>query len=98
GGLGVAPGANLGDRAAVFEAVHGSAPTIAGKNVANPTSLILSGAMLLRHVGEEGAARAVEEAVAAVARDGKALTAEHGGTAGTRELAAAVAAKVKELI
>ncbi|HWP79268.1 MAG TPA: isocitrate/isopropylmalate dehydrogenase family protein [Candidatus Acidoferrum sp.] len=98
GGLGVAPGANLGDKTAIFEAVHGSAPTIAGKNVANPTSLILSGAMLLRHIGEERAARAVEEAVAAVAGGGKALTAEHGGKTGTRELAAAVAAKVKELI
>jgi isocitrate dehydrogenase (NAD+) len=97
GGLGVAPGANLGDHAAVFEAVHGSAPTIAGKNIANPTSLILSGAMLLRHIGEEGAAKAVEEAVAAVAAGGEALTAEHGGVTGTRELACAVAAKVRDL-
>ena len=96
GGLGVAPGANLGDNAAVFEAVHGSAPAIAGKYIANPTSLILSGAMLLRHIGEEGAARAVEGAVAAVAAGGDALTAEHGGTTGTRELAVAVAAKVRE--
>ena len=96
GGLGVAPGANLGDHAAVFEAVHGSAPTIAGKNIANPTSLILSGAMLLRHIGEEGAAKAVEGAVAAVAMEGDALTAEHGGTTGTRELAVAIAAKVRD--
>lgn len=96
GGLGVAPGANIGDNAAVFEAVHGSAPIIAGKNIANPTSLILSGAMLLRHIGEEGAARAVEGAVAAVAAEGDALTAEHGGTTGTMELAVAIAAKVRD--
>ena len=63
GGLGVAPGANIGEKAAVFEPVHGSAPKYAGQNKANPTALILSGALMLRHLGETDAADAVEGAV-----------------------------------
>ena len=66
GGLGMAPGANIGDDGAVFEAVHGTAPDIAGKNLANPIALILSAAMMLDHLGETDAARRVREAVHAV--------------------------------
>ncbi|HEU5422004.1 MAG TPA: isocitrate/isopropylmalate dehydrogenase family protein [Nitrolancea sp.] len=74
GGLGVAPSANIGERGAVFEAIHGSAPTHAGKNEANPTAMILSGVMLLRHIGEQQAAEAVDNAVAAVIKDGTHVT------------------------
>jgi len=94
GGLGMAPGANIGDDTALFEAVHGSAPDIAGKNVANPMALILSGAMLLDHVGEHDAADRVRNAVHAVLREGQKLTRDLGGTAGTTEIAEAIAAKV----
>jgi isocitrate dehydrogenase (NAD+) len=74
GGLGVAPGANLGDEAAVFEAVHGSAPRHAGENRANPFAMMLSGAMLLRHIGEVDAASRLEGAIADVTREGMTLT------------------------
>jgi isocitrate dehydrogenase (NAD+) len=74
GGLGVAPGGNIGAGMAVFEATHGSAPKYAGKNVANPTALILSGVMMLRYLGEREAADALEGAVAAVIREGKDVT------------------------
>jgi len=95
GGLGVAPGANIGERAAVFEPVHGSAPKYAGQNRANPTALILSSALMLRHLGETDAAHAVEEAVRSVIAAGATVTADLGGTAGTREFGAAVAAAVR---
>ena len=94
GGLGLAPGANFGDDSAVFEAVHGSAPDIAGKNLANPIALILSSAMMLEHLGEKDAARRVREAVNTVLGEGKTLTRDLGGTAGTTEIAEAIAAKV----
>jgi isocitrate dehydrogenase (NAD+) len=94
GGLGLAPGANIGDEVAVFEAVHGSAPDIAGKNLANPVALVLSSAMMLEHLGEKDAARRVREAVLGVLAEGKALTRDLGGTAGTTEIAEAIAAKV----
>jgi isocitrate dehydrogenase (NAD+) len=94
GGLGMAPGANIGEQVAIFEAVHGSAPDIAGKNLANPMALVLSSAMMLDHVGEADAARRVREAVYAVLREGKKLTRDLGGTAGTTEIAEAIAAKV----
>jgi isocitrate dehydrogenase (NAD+) len=94
GGLGVAPGANIGERAAVFEPVHGSAPKYAGQNKANPTALILSGALMLRHLGETDAADAVERAVRDVIAEGATVTYDLGGTAGTREFAAQVAARV----
>jgi isocitrate dehydrogenase (NAD+) len=94
GGLGMAPGANIGDDTAIFEAVHGSAPDIAGKNLANPMAIILSGTMLLDHVGEPAAADRVRDAVHAVLREGKKLTKDLGGTAGTTEIAEAIAAKV----
>src|ERR687890_339094 len=90
GGLGVAPGANIGTEAAVFEPVHGSAPKYAGQNKANPTALILSGALMLRHLGELEAADAVESAVRSVIADKKAITRDLGGTAGTSEFADAV--------
>ncbi|MGZ6270049.1 MAG: isocitrate/isopropylmalate dehydrogenase family protein, partial [Candidatus Limnocylindrales bacterium] len=83
GGLGVAPGANIGTEAAVFEAVHGSAPKYAGLNKANPTALILSGVLLLRHVGQTAAADRVEAALRAVIAEGRAVTYDLGGSAGT---------------
>jgi isocitrate dehydrogenase (NAD+) len=94
GGLGIAPGANIGEEAAVFEAVHGSAPKYAGQDRANPTALILSGALLLRHLGETAAGATVEEAVREVIGQGKVVTADLGGTAGTRAYGEAVAAQV----
>jgi isocitrate dehydrogenase (NAD+) len=94
GGLGVAPGANIGDNAAVFEPVHGSAPKYAGQNKANPTALILSGALMLRHLGETAAAERVESAVRDVIADGSTVTYDLGGSTGTREFGAAVARRV----
>jgi len=93
GGLGVAPGANLGDDAAVFEAVHGSAPRHGGHNRANPLAMMLSGVMLLHHVGEEAAAARLEGAIEDVTREGRALTydlARDRPPAGTSEVADAV--------
>jgi isocitrate dehydrogenase (NAD+) len=95
GGLGVAPGANIGETAAVFEPVHGSAPKYAGQNKANPTALILSGALMLRHLGETDAANAVESAVTSVIADGTTVTYDLGGSAGTREFGEAVAARMR---
>jgi isocitrate dehydrogenase (NAD+) len=94
GGLGVAPGANIGETAAVFEPVHGSAPKYAGQDKANPTALILSGALMLRHLGEIEAADAVESATRGVIAEGATVTYDLGGSAGTREFADAVAARV----
>jgi len=74
GGLGLAPGANIGNEAAVFEATHGSAPKYKGKNVINPTALMLSGMLMLRHLDEEEAADRVESAVATVIKEGKNVT------------------------
>jgi len=96
GGLGLAPGANIGEEIAIFEAVHGSAPDIAGKNLANPMALILSSAMMLDHLGETAAARRVREAVYAVLAEGKKLTRDLGGTAGTTEIAEAIASRVEK--
>jgi isocitrate dehydrogenase (NAD+) len=95
GGLGVAPGANIGETAAVFEPVHGSAPKYAGQNRANPTALILSGALMLRHLGETDAADAVERATREVIAEGTTVTYDLGGSAGTREFGDAVAARVR---
>ncbi len=95
GGLGVAPGANIGEKAAVFEPVHGSAPKYAGQDRANPTALILSGALMLRHLGETDAADAVETAVRAVIAEGTTVTYDLGGTAGTRAFGEAVAARLR---
>jgi isocitrate dehydrogenase (NAD+) len=74
GGLGLAPGANIGDHLAVFEPVHGSAPKYAGQNKVNPAAAILSGALMLRHLGEIEAAERVEKAVAVVVAEGKSVT------------------------
>ena len=90
GGLGLAAGANLGWEYAVFEPVHGSAPDIAGRGVANPIAMILSGAMLLRHLHEAAAATAVEHAVDRVLERGDARTPDLGGTSSTDEVAAAI--------
>ena len=95
GGLGVAPGANIGEKAAVFEAVHGSAPKYAGQNKANPTALILSAGLMLRHLGETAAADRVETAVREVIAEGRMTTYDLGGSAGTREFGAAVAQRVR---
>jgi isocitrate dehydrogenase (NAD+) len=94
GGLGMAPGANIGETTAVFEAVHGTAPDIAGKNKANPMALILSAAMLLDHIGEDDAGRRVRNAVNEVLREGKKMTGDLGGSAGTIEVAEAIASKL----
>jgi len=94
GGLGMAPGANIGEESAVFEAVHGSAPDIAGKNLANPMALVLSGAMLLDYIGEDDAAARVRNAVYGVLLEGKKLTRDLGGTSGTTEIAETIASRV----
>jgi isocitrate dehydrogenase (NAD+) len=91
GGLGLIPGANIGWEYAVFEPVHGSAPDIAGRGLANPMAMILSGAMMLRHLGERPAAENVEWAVDEVLRRGEVRTADLGGTSSTTEVAEAVA-------
>ena len=90
GGLGVVPGANIGSEMAVFEAVHGSAPDIAGMNIANPMAAILSGVMMLRHLGELEAADKIDNAITKVLSEGKVVTADLGGTAKTMEFAEAI--------
>ena len=90
GGLGVVPGANLGQEAAVFEAVHGSAPDIAGKNLANPTALLLSALLMLDHLGETAAAQAIRRALERVLGTGAVRTRDLGGTATTAEFTTAV--------
>jgi isocitrate dehydrogenase (NAD+) len=92
GGLGLIPGANIGWEYAVFEPVHGSAPDIAGRGIANPIAMILSGAMMLRHLGELDGAAAVERAVDAVLAGGEVRTPDLGGSSSTMDVAAAVAA------
>lgn len=94
GGLGVVAGANIGDECAVFEAVHGSAPDIAGQNVANPTALIRSGVMMLRHLGEATAADAVDRALREIYSEGNYLTRDVGGSSSTSEFADRLAEKV----
>jgi isocitrate dehydrogenase (NAD+) len=94
GGLGVVPGSNIGDEAAVFEAVHGSAPDIAGKGVANPLACIMSGVMMLRHLHEDAIAGRIEKAYDQVLSEGKNLTRDLGGSAGTNQFTDAV---IKEL-
>ena len=95
GGLGVAPGANMGTDCAMFEAVHGCAPDIAGQNRANPCSMILSGVMMLRYIGERAAADRAEAALAAVLREGKRVTRDLGGTADTTEMTAAIVERLR---
>jgi isocitrate dehydrogenase (NAD+) len=95
GGLGLAPGANLGWEYAVFEPVHGSAPDIAGKGVANPLAMILTAAMMLRHLKRDDAADRVEAAVAALLEEGRVLTPDMGGSASTEEVAEALAGRLR---
>ena len=94
GGLGVVPGANIGDDAAVFEAVHGSAPDIAGKGVANPLACLMSGVMMLNHLHEEAVAERIKLAYNAVLEAGTVRTRDLGGTASTDEFADAVIARL----
>lgn len=96
GGLGLAPSANIGDNCAVFEAVHGSAPDIAGKGIANPTALILSGALMLRHLGEHQAAEKIENAVRKVIAEGKTVTPDLGGKATTEMYTDALIAEIQQ--
>jgi isocitrate dehydrogenase (NAD+) len=90
GGLGVVPGANLGSEIGVFEAVHGSAPDIAGKGVANPTALLLSALLMLRHIGEHGTADRISRALGTVLGEDQIRTRDLGGTASTAEFTSAV--------
>jgi isocitrate dehydrogenase (NAD+) len=95
GGLGLVPSANLGDSCAIFEAVHGSAPDIAGKNLANPTALLRSALLMLRHLGEFDAALKIRNALEKVYRDRDKLTRDVGGKAGTSEFADSVIAAME---
>ena len=95
GGLGIVPGANMGETHAIFEAVHGSAPDIAGQGKANPTALMLSAVMLLTHLGENESACKLQNAVETVYREGKQLTGDVGGTASTEEFTDAVLRTIK---
>lgn len=95
GGLGVVPGSNIGEDVAVFEAVHGSAPDIAGKGIANPLAVIMSGVMMLNHIHEEAIAEKVKTAYNTVLAEGKTLTRDLGGTLSTNEFADALIAKIK---
>jgi len=92
GGLGLAPGANLGVDCAIFEAVHGSAPDIAGKDVANPTALLQSAILMLRHLDEAAAADKAQKALETVYGERRALTRDVGGTAGTTQFTEAMLA------
>ena len=96
GGLGPAPGANIGTEAAVFEPVHGSAPKYAGQDKANPTAMILSGALMLRHLGYPEAAQRVEDAVRDVIAEGISTTYDLGGPAGTAAYADAIIERLVE--
>jgi isocitrate dehydrogenase (NAD+) len=90
GGPGLAPGANIGVNCAIFEAIHGSAPDIAGKGIANPTALILSGVMMLRHLGELEAANRIEKAIISLISKGEEVTCDLGGSLSTQAFADAV--------
>jgi len=94
GGLGLVPGANIGEKGAVFEAVHGSAPDIAGQGIANPTALLQSGILMLRYIGEREAADRTANAMLAVFEEGKVRTRDIGGTAKTAEFADAIIQKM----
>jgi len=94
GGLGLAPGANIGEQGAVFEAVHGSAPDIAGQGLANPTAILMSAIIMLRHIGETDAADRTQKAMLAVFAEGKHITKDLGGTAKTNEFARAIVSKL----
>jgi isocitrate dehydrogenase (NAD+) len=92
GGLGVVPSGNIGEEAAIFEAVHGTAPDIAGKGLANPTALLMSAILMLQHLGEKSAADRIEQALIKVYKEGKHITRDVGGTASTQQFTHAVIA------
>jgi isocitrate dehydrogenase (NAD+) len=94
GGLGLAPGANIGATAAIFEAVHGTAPDIAGKNIANPGALVLAACMMLDHIGDHARAERIRSALESTLRDGVVLTRDLGGSATTDEFTNAVIARL----
>ena len=96
GGLGMTPGANIGEGAAIFEAVHGSAPDIAGRGIANPTALLLAAALMLEHVGEAQSASRLREALSHTLRD-NIRTPDLGGSASTSEFALAITARIRAL-
>jgi isocitrate dehydrogenase (NAD+) len=95
GGLGLAPGANIGELGAVFEAVHGSAPDIAGQGIANPTAIMMSAFMMLRHIGESEAAERAQNAMMEVFAEGNVRTRDLGGTASTADFANAIIEKIR---
>ena len=95
GGLGIVPGANLGEKDAIFEAVHGSAPDIAGKGKANPTALMQSAALMLAHIGERDASRRLQSAIESVYAAGKSLTGDVGGSASTTQFTDAIIAHMQ---
>ncbi|MDE3180216.1 MAG: isocitrate dehydrogenase (NAD(+)) [Acidobacteriota bacterium] len=95
GGLGLVPGANLGEQCALFESVHGSAPDIAGKGIANPTAMMLTSVMMLRHIGQEAAAHRMEAAIIKTYQSGRRLPHDAGGKAGTEEFTDALVAALE---
>ena len=94
GGLGLAPGANIGKTAAIFEAVHGTAPDIAGKGIANPGALVLAACMMLEHMGDTSRATSIRSALEGIIREGKTLTRDLGGTASTDQFTDAVISRL----
>ena len=94
GGLGLAPSANIGKDASIFEAVHGSAPDIAGQHIANPTAVMLASALMLDHVGEQDKANRLREALDVQLRSGEGLTADLGGSTKTMEFADNIIARL----
>jgi isocitrate dehydrogenase (NAD+) len=96
GGLGMAPGANIGEHAAIFEAVHGSAPDIAGKGIANPIALLLAAAMMLDHVGEQEKARRLRRAIDDTLNLDQVRTGDLGGSADTQAFTAALVARISK--
>ena len=95
GGLGLAPGANIGEQGAVFEAVHGSAPDIAGQGIANPTAIMMSAILMLRHIGEMDAADRMDKALMEVFEEGNIRTKDLGGSASTADFATAIIEKIR---
>ncbi len=94
GGLGLAPGGNIGRNAAIFEAVHGTAPDIVGKGIANPAALVLAACMMLDHMGDSGRATRIRSALEATIRDGRTVTRDLGGTASTDHFTDAIIARL----
>jgi isocitrate dehydrogenase (NAD+) len=94
GGLGLAPGANIGQHGAIFEAVHGTAPDIAGRNIANPGALMLAACMMLEHLGDIDRGRRIRHALEQTVREGKTVTRDLGGSATTDQFTDAIIAKL----